>query len=49
MSVLVGAKTTAANGLCNDYGRMAGSAKKRMGGFDLSTLKEPYRIEGKRP
>jgi len=45
---LVGAKTLVANGLCNHYGRMVGSRKARMGGFDLSTLKEPYRIEGKK-
>ncbi len=46
--VLAGAKTFVANGLINDCGRIVGSGKERMGWFDLSTLKEPYRIEGKK-
>ena len=43
-----GAKTFVANGLINDCGRLVREGKERMGWFDLSTLKEPYRIEGKK-
>ena len=43
-----GAKTFLANGYINDCGRIVGEGKKEMGWFDASTLKEPYRIEGKK-
>ncbi len=43
-----GARTFVANGLINDCGRIVREGKDRMGWFDLSTLKEPYRIEGKK-
>jgi len=43
-----GAKTFLANGLINDCGRVVGEGKERMGWFDVTTLKEPYRIEGKK-
>lgn len=43
-----GAKAFAVNGLINDCGKIVGSLKEKMGWFDLSTLKEPYRIEGKK-
>ena len=43
-----GAKTFVANGLINDCGRIVREGKERMGWFDLSTLKEPYRLEGKK-
>jgi threonine synthase len=43
-----GAKTFLANGFINDCGRVVGEGKERMGWFDVSTLKEPYRIEGKK-
>ncbi|MBA4149822.1 MAG: threonine synthase [Verrucomicrobia bacterium] len=43
-----GAKTFLVNGLINDCGRIVGEGKKIKGWFDLSTLKEPYRIEGKK-
>jgi threonine synthase len=46
--VIGGAKTFVANGLINDCGRIVREGKERMGWFDLSTLKEPYRIEGKK-
>ncbi|MCA9121164.1 MAG: threonine synthase [Planctomycetaceae bacterium] len=46
--VMGGAKTFVANGLINDCGRIVREGKERMGWFDLSTLKEPYRIEGKK-
>jgi len=45
---LAGAKTYRVNGLINDCGRIVGEGKAKMGWFDLSTLKEPYRIEGKK-
>jgi len=43
-----GAKVWRVNGLINDCGRIVGEGKEAMGWFDLSTLKEPYRIEGKK-
>src|SRR5687768_8818193 len=46
--VLAGAKTFLVNGLINDCGRIVREGKERMGWFDLSTVKEPYRIEGKK-
>ena len=45
---LAGAKTFLVNGLINDCGRIVRDGKQRMDWFDLSTLKEPYRIEGKK-
>ncbi len=36
------------NGLINDCGRIVGEGKEKAGWFDVSTLKEPYRIEGKK-
>jgi threonine synthase len=43
-----GAKVWRVNGLINDCGRIVGEGKSAMNWFDLSTLKEPYRIEGKK-
>ncbi|GAB5403041.1 MAG: threonine synthase [Aureliella sp.] len=43
-----GAKVWRVNGLINDCGRIVGEGKEAMSWFDLSTLKEPYRIEGKK-
>ena len=43
-----GAKIWRVNGLINDCGRIVGEGKEPMGWFDFSTLKEPYRIEGKK-
>ena len=43
-----GATTFTANGLINDCGRVVGEGKADAGWFDVSTLKEPYRIEGKK-
>jgi threonine synthase len=43
-----GAKTFLANGYINDCGRIVGEGKEKMNWFDTSTLKEPYRIEGKK-
>jgi threonine synthase len=45
---MAGAKTFLVNGLINDCGRIVREGKERMGWFDLSTLKEPYRLEGKK-
>jgi threonine synthase len=45
---LQGAHTFLVNGLINDCGRIVGEGKEAMGWFDCSTLKEPYRIEGKK-
>lgn len=45
---LAGARTFLVNGLITDCGRIVREGKERMQWFDLSTLKEPYRIEGKK-
>jgi threonine synthase len=44
----VGADVHLINGLINDAGRIAAADAKEHGWFDLATLKEPYRIEGKK-
>ena len=36
------------NGLIHQCGAIVGALKEEMGWFDVSTLKEPYRIEGKK-
>ena len=43
-----GAKVWRANGLIHECGRVVGEGKAEMQWFDTSTLKEPYRIEGKK-
>jgi threonine synthase len=43
-----GGKVWLVNGLINDCGRIVGEGRERAGWFDVSTLKEPYRIEGKK-
>lgn len=43
-----GARVTLVDGLISDCARMAGEGAAREGWFDMSTLKEPYRIEGKK-
>lgn len=45
---LAGAKTWLVRGLISDAGRLIGEASKKYGWFDVATLKEPYRIEGKK-
>src|SRR6266446_4654745 len=45
---LAGAKTYLVNGLINDCGRIVQEGRQNKGWFDVSTLKEPYRIEGKK-
>ena len=47
-AALYGAKAFRVNGLINDCGKIVKDGQERMGWFDLSTLKEPYRIEGKK-
>ncbi|MBV9081887.1 MAG: threonine synthase, partial [Acidobacteriaceae bacterium] len=42
------ARVTLVDGLISDCGRMLGERKDREGWFEVSTLKEPYRIEGKK-
>jgi threonine synthase len=43
-----GARLTLVDGLINDCGRIIAERKIAEGWFDLSTLKEPYRVEGKK-
>lgn len=43
-----GAQVFSVNGLINDCGKIVAQGKEVMEWFDLSTLKEPYRIEGKK-
>ena len=43
-----GAKVWRVNGLINDCGKIVGDGKETLDWFDCSTLKEPYRIEGKK-
>ena len=45
---LAGAKAFLVDGLINDCGRLVQEGRENVGWFDLSTLKEPYRIEGKK-
>ena len=45
---LQGADTFLVNGLINDCGAIVFQGKEKTGWFDVSTLKEPYRIEGKK-
>jgi threonine synthase len=43
-----GAQVNLVRGLITDCGRIVGERKEAEGWFDVSTLKEPYRIEGKK-
>src|SRR5271167_301532 len=45
---LQGASVYRVNGLIDDCGKIVGEGKAKGGWFDTSTLKEPYRIEGKK-
>jgi threonine synthase len=47
-AVLYGANVTLVDGLISDCGRMVAERKEKEGWFDVSTLKEPFRIEGKK-
>jgi len=44
----LGAHVTLVDGLISDCGRVAASQLEGDGRFDVSTLKEPYRLEGKK-
>ena len=43
-----GANVTLIDGLITDCGKMVAERKDEEGWFDVSTLKEPYRVEGKK-
>jgi threonine synthase len=43
-----GAKVILVDGLIDDCGRLVAQRKEAEGWFDVSTLKEPYRVEGKK-
>jgi threonine synthase len=43
-----GAKVTLVDGLISDCARIVGERKQTEGWFDISTLKEPFRVEGKK-
>jgi threonine synthase len=45
---LAGAHVFLVNGLITDCGRLVREGAERIGWFDMSTLKEPYRLEGKK-
>jgi threonine synthase len=44
----LGANVTLVDGLISDCARIVAERKDREGWFDMSTLKEPYRVEGKK-
>jgi len=46
--VAYGAHVTLVDGLISDCGRMVAEGSRREGWFDVSTLKEPFRVEGKK-
>ncbi len=43
-----GAHVTLVDGLISDCARMVAECKEKEGWFDMSTLKEPFRVEGKK-
>lgn len=47
-AVLYGANVTLVDGLISDCGRIVAERKEKEGWFDVSTLKEPFRVEGKK-
>lgn len=47
-SVVAGAHVYLVNGLISDCGKLVRQGCERFGWFDLSTLKEPFRVEGKK-
>jgi threonine synthase len=47
-AVAYGANVTLVNGLISDCGRIVAEDNEKQGWFDISTLKEPYRVEGKK-
>ncbi|MCG8603625.1 threonine synthase [bacterium] len=47
-SKVTGANVTLVDGLISDCGKIVAEKKQEMAWFDVSTLKEPYRLEGKK-
>jgi len=47
-SILYGADLNVVDGFINDAGQLSREVSSREGLFDVSTLKEPYRVEGKK-
>jgi threonine synthase len=47
-ATVAGACVILVKGLINDCGKLVRQAVERFGWFDLSTLKEPFRVEGKK-
>ncbi|MEZ5893144.1 MAG: threonine synthase [Parvularculaceae bacterium] len=47
-SVFAGAQVFRVNGFINHCGKIIGEGKEKVGWFDVSTMKEPYRVEGKK-
>src|SRR5579862_9807704 len=47
-AVAYGAKVTLMDGLISDCARIVAERKQHEGWFDVSTLKEPFRVEGKK-
>ena len=45
---MMGARVELVPGVITDAGRMVAQRKEKEGWFDISTLKEPYRVEGKK-
>src|SRR5262249_52329586 len=46
--VAYGANVTLVDGLISDCGRIVNERKDKEGWFDVTTLKEPFRVEGKK-
>jgi threonine synthase len=47
-AAIMGGHLTLVDGLINDAGRLSGEKAAELGLFDVSTLREPYRVEGKK-
>jgi threonine synthase len=47
-AITYGANVTLVDGLISDCGRIVAERSKSEGWFDISTLKEPFRVEGKK-
>jgi threonine synthase len=47
-AIAYGAKVTLVDGLISDCARIVAERKQQEGWFDVSTLKEPFRVEGKK-
>jgi threonine synthase len=47
-AIMYGANVTLVDGLISDCGRIIAERKEKEGWFDISTLKEPFRAEGKK-